>query len=410
MNCSIRTISAGVACAIALVTVARAQTVDSLRVMTFNIWVGGTSLGQPLSRTVDVIRAAQADVVGIQEQGSSGPALATALGFHYHSLGGSTAILSRFPVVQSLGQGARLQLSPTQHAYVFDVHLTAYPYQPYDIRDGLITSEAEAITAARETRGDSVSSLLSGMAPALVSGAPVFLTGDFNEPSHLDWTQEAATAGLNFGRKVDWPASRAVASAGLWDAFRELRPNEVLDRGETWTPGSPAPNVDANEVHDRIDFVYYAGDDVVPTTALVLGYNADEPNTDIGIRPYPSDHRAVVAEFNIPACSMTGDLDGDCMFTAGDWSQFRSGQYADLTGLTGREAYALGDLNGDFRNDHADFVLFKTAFEAANGSGTFAELLRAVPEPSVLLGMSIACMCLLGGRCRLQGNGSRRRR
>jgi hypothetical protein len=245
------------------------------------------------------------------------------------------------------------------------------------------------------------------MAPVLASGVPVFLTGDFNEPSHLDWTAEAAAAGLNFGKQVDWPASRAVADAGLLDAFRQLRPDEVLDRGETWTPGSPAPIVDANEVHDRIDFVYYAGDDVVPTSALTFGYDANDPNTDIGIQPYPSDHRAVVAEFNIPSCSMTGDLNGDCLFTVGDWSQFRSGQHADLTGLTGSEAYALGDLNGDFRNDHADFVLFKTAFEAANGSGTFANLLHAVPEPSALIGVSVACVWLLGGRRRLAASRSR---
>ena len=291
---------AAMACTIVVTAAARAQSVDSLRVMTYNIWVGGTSMGQPLSRTVGVIQAAQADVVGIQEQGSSGPALATALGFHYHNIGGSTAILSRYPIAQGESQGAKLQLSPTQQAYIFDVHLAPYPYQPYDIRDGLLTTEAQAIAAAQATRGSSVTSLLSGMAPALASGAPVFLTGDFNEPSHLDWTQDAATAGLHFGRKVAWPASRAVRSAGLVDAFRELRPDEVADPGETWTPGNPAPHLDPGEVHDRIDFVYYSGVNVVPTTAFVLGYDANDPNTDIGIQPYPSDHRSVVVEFDIP--------------------------------------------------------------------------------------------------------------
>jgi endonuclease/exonuclease/phosphatase family metal-dependent hydrolase len=35
--------------------------------MTFNIWVGGDSGKQPLSQTLEVIRAAKADVVGLQE-------------------------------------------------------------------------------------------------------------------------------------------------------------------------------------------------------------------------------------------------------------------------------------------------------------------------------------------------------
>jgi hypothetical protein len=116
--------------------------------MTYNIWVGGTQNG-PLSRTVGVIEAAQADVVGIQEQGSNGQAIASALGFYYHNLGGSTAILCRYPVVQSLGQGVKLQLSPTLDAYIFNVHLTPYPYQPYDIRDELITTESQAIASAQ---------------------------------------------------------------------------------------------------------------------------------------------------------------------------------------------------------------------------------------------------------------------
>lgn len=358
--------------------------VDTLRVMTYNIWVGGT-LGCPtLSCTVGVIQAAGADVVGLQEQGSSGPALAAALGFQYYNLGGSTAILSRYPIVQGLGQGVRLQLSPSQEAFVFNVHFAPYPYQPYDIRDGLITTESQAIASAQATRGGSVSTLLNNMSTALASGSPVFLTGDFNEPSHLDWTQEAAAMGLNFGMKVNWPTSNSIVAAGLTDAFRELRPDEVLDRGETWTPGYPAPNVAANEVHDRIDMVYYAGFNVRPTSAQVLGFNINDGNTDIALQPYPSDHRAVVVEFEMPACFMLGDLNGDCMLTAADWGQFRNGQHTNMTGLSRSQAYERGDLNGDFQNNHADFKIFKAAYEAAHGAGSFANLLNQAPEPSAL--------------------------
>jgi endonuclease/exonuclease/phosphatase family metal-dependent hydrolase len=405
-NGRLRASSLAIACVLLVTAAARAQTVDSLRVMTYNIWVGGTSLGQPLSRTVGVIQAAQADVVGIQEQAGSGPALAAALGFHYHNIGGSTSILSRYPIVQGESQGAKLQLSPTQQAYIFDVHLAPYPYQPYDIRDGLLTTEAQAIAAAQATRGSSVTALLSGMGPALASGAPVFLTGDFNEPSHLDWTQDAATAGLHFGKKVAWPASRAVRNAGLVDAFRELRPDEIADRGETWTPGSPAPQIDPGEVHDRIDFVYYTGANVVANSALVLGYDANDPNTDIGIQPYPSDHRSVVVEFDIPRCSITGDLTGDCRINTSDWMQFRTGQHANLTGLPRSQAYAKGDLTGDFRNDHADFVLFKIAFETANGTGSFTTSIILVPEPATAL---LAICLAISGMISRKGSKAQRR-
>jgi endonuclease/exonuclease/phosphatase (EEP) superfamily protein YafD len=359
---------------------------ETLRVMSYNIWVGGANYG-PLSQTVGIIQAAQADVVGIQEQGSNGPALAAALGFNYLNLGGSTAILSRYPIVQSLSNGARLQLSPTMDAYIFDVHLTAFPYQPYDIRDGLITTEAQAIAAAQSTRGAAVNSLLNTMSAPIATGKPVFLVGDFNEPSHLDWTQEAANAGRHFGKKVAWPASTAVTNAGLTDAFRQLRPDEINDPANTWSPGYPAPNLDADEVHDRIDFVYYSGFNVTPTIAQTLGYISSDGSTDIATypNPYPSDHRAVVVEFDMPSCFLLGDLTGNCSIDATDWAQFRTGQFANMSGFTPSQAYAHGDLNGDYQNNHADFVLFKAAYESTHGAGSFANMLSSIPEPATAL-------------------------
>jgi endonuclease/exonuclease/phosphatase family metal-dependent hydrolase len=370
-----------------------AQSTTSLRVMSYNIWLGGANAG-PLSRTVGVIQTAQADIIGIQERGSNGQAIATALGYHYQSLGSSTAILSRFPIVETLAYGVKVQMSPLQEAYVFDVHLAPYPYQPYDIRDGLITTEAQAIASAQATRGGATTALLNNMSTSLSTGIPVFLTGDFNEPSHLDWTAEAAAAGKHFGMQVDWPTSSSVVSAGLSDAFRTLRPDEIADPGFTWTPGYPAPTVTPDEVQDRIDFVYYAGHGVVPTLAQTLGYNANDGSTDIALQPYPSDHRAVVVEFDVPGCFVQGDINGDCTLNVNDWTRFRSGQHLDMAGLTPSQAYALGDINGDFRNDHADFALFKAAFEATNGAGSFAEMLVAVPEPGCFAMLcAVICVC-----------------
>jgi endonuclease/exonuclease/phosphatase family metal-dependent hydrolase len=56
-------------CSLGLLSVGqlRAAGPETLRVMTFNIWVGGESGGQPLDQTAKVIQAAKADVVGVQE-------------------------------------------------------------------------------------------------------------------------------------------------------------------------------------------------------------------------------------------------------------------------------------------------------------------------------------------------------
>jgi hypothetical protein len=52
----------------------------------------------------------------------------------------------------------------------------------------------------------------------------------------------------------------------------------------------------------------------------------------------------------------------------------------------------MGDLNGDFLNNHADFVLFKSAYDSANGAGAFFAMLSAVPVPSAFLLLAFAVL------------------
>ena len=127
--------------------------------------------------------------------------------------------------------------------------------------------------------------------------------------------------------------------------------------------------------------VYFAGTNVMPTETQLLGFDADDGNTDIALDPYPSDHRAVVVEFAFPGCGVVGDVNSDCALNTADWVQFRGGQHTDMTGFTAAQAYAAGDLTGDLENNHADFVLFKDSYDAVYGEGSFARLLT-VPEPA----------------------------
>lgn len=280
---------------------------ETLRVMSFNLWHGGDAGKQPLAQTLAVIQAAKADIAGFQEtrgyaaegpRPDNGKKLADMLGWNYLDQGDGTGILSRYPIVTNTPRkwGVCVRLPSGREVWMFNAHLMHAPYQPYQLLGipyadaPFLHTASEAIEAARKARGAQVGRLLEELKPILASGAPVFLTGDFNEPSHLDWTPAAAVAGL-CPMAVEYPSTHAVVEAGMRDAFRTVYPNEVARPGRTWT-STTRPD-DPKDHHDRIDFVFYAGSGVAVKQCQVVGENP--AFADIVVQPYPSDHRSVVA-------------------------------------------------------------------------------------------------------------------
>jgi hypothetical protein len=131
----------------------------------------------------------------------------------------------------------------------------------------------------------------------LADNRPVFLTGDFNAPSHRDWTPAAHEARSDMAFPLEWPVSLTVEAAGFVDTFRAVHPDPVENPGITWTYGYPFPRLNADEVIDRIDFVYAANTGDVLDSEIVG--DPAMPNTDIAVSPYPSDHRAVVSTIRV---------------------------------------------------------------------------------------------------------------
>jgi hypothetical protein len=198
--------------------------------MSFNILYGGTHLGQPLEQTAAVIRLAQTDIVVACEQWGNAEPLADLLRFTCHIVVAppywqSVAVLSRYPIIETFANGVRLELDLQQSVCVFGVHLTSTPYQPYRVRDKAYTRKEEILDEARETREQELVVVLSEIRSLIEAGERVLLCGDFNEPSHLDWTLASAREGRHFGLEMAWPSSQRVTEIGMEDAYRAVFPD-----------------------------------------------------------------------------------------------------------------------------------------------------------------------------------------
>ncbi len=280
---------------------------NGLRVMTFNLWHGGDGVKLPRDTTIkyqlEAIRKAEADVVGLEEQTtnqsdnqSRAQVLADSLGWQCHVIDGSRAVISRYDIrpldSTKLSQAILLTL-PGGSEVIFGVmHLMYTPYEPYDIADRKLLSAEAAEASARETRLHQVQGMLDEI--AAYADYPTVLVGDYNEPSCLDWTAEAINQRgdtlLPFA--VNWPATALLIEKGFKDAYREVYPYVNERPGYTWT--SVEGLWRDPEIHDRIDLIYISNDKLTAKNVQIVG----EPSvlSDIVITPWPSDHRAVVAE------------------------------------------------------------------------------------------------------------------
>ena len=249
-----------------------------VRVMTYNACRGGTAQGQPLSQSAKLIELAKADIVGMQEIGDNIPKLAELLGWNHGS-----SFLTRYEIIdqtQGMGKrpwyGIKVKLPSGQHVYAFNAHLPNPPNQAYQLlglKGGYRTypkihTEEEAIAGAKKARGKYIDRLLKLVKSFVDTEDPIFVVGDFNEPSHLDWTEAAAKAG-HHPMKVAFPTSQRMVEAGFTDSYRTIHPDEVARPGLTWSPVHEPKHPDHHLM--RIDYVYFKGKGVEVTTQRLWG-------------------------------------------------------------------------------------------------------------------------------------------
>ena len=269
-----------------------------LDLLVYNIEYGG---GPETDR---VMREIDADVVGVLESYERLPKIAERTGYPYYNV--SLQLLSKYPILEPSGADGLYGLIEVRPGYVipfFNVHLDYVAWGPRLLKNG--KSVAEVVESENEVRTSALESPLGAAAELTDEGYPVFLTGDFNEPSSLDYTEETVGTRPGIDEPVPWPVSEELFELGFRDTYRDAHPDPVKEPGVTHRSG------------ERIDYVYAGGPSKTLDSKLVAESGA--PDAEIEFEPWTSDHFAVLSTFEVTPVAMPTMVSVDARLgTVGD--------------------------------------------------------------------------------------------
>ena len=270
-----------------------------LKVMEFNIEYGGEQVD--FQGVINAIEAGGASVVAIEEGYGNMSKVAEGLGWPYYDP--RMQIVSKYPLLAPEGDDGLftyVEVVPGRVVAIANVHLPSKRYGPFQI-DRNHADAKEVVAVEEAVRVPAVKAPLRAATGLASKGVPVFLTGDFNAPSHLDYTKAAVGIRKQVKFPIEWPVSVAVEEAGLVDSFRAVHPDPVADPGITWPASRPHvdgynPGPNGAEA-DRIDFIY-SGGPAKPVSSVIVGEEGAD-GVDISSSPWPTDHRATVSTFEV---------------------------------------------------------------------------------------------------------------
>lgn len=329
-------------CLLAFACMGCTKEIHELSVLHLNIWMEGTVVENGFEAVVNEVVRIDPDIVMFSEAGNKEgvlfvPRILEALrekGKIYYGQSSSldVALLSKYPILEQTENipqkdrvlRTRLDVEGKQ-VVAYTGHLDYTHYACYLPRgysgvtwkklEAPVTDKAEIEKANNESLRDESIQLVIEDAKNLHADF-VILGGDFNEPSHLDWTEETKELWDHNGTVVHWDCSTLLYEAGFRDAYRVKHPNPITHPGFTFPSDNPdmaverltwAPEADER---DRIDFIYYIPADgwsvedaivVGPRSSIVRSQRVDENSQDSFSIPtgvWPTDHKGVLIKFS----------------------------------------------------------------------------------------------------------------
>lgn len=326
-----------------------AKRTDEFTVLQWNIWQEGTMVKGGYDAIVDEIVRLQPDFVTLSEVRNYKNTNFTLRltndlqkrGLQYYSFYSyDTGLLSRYPITDSLtvfpcegdhGSIYRLLCEAKGHRFaVYTAHLDYQNDAYYDVRgySGVDWTEIPIPTSAEEVlrrsdislRDDAIALFIKQAEKDEKAGYNIILGGDFNEPSHLDWTAETANLYDHNGLVIPWTVTTMLEKAGFSDAYRTYYPNIVKYPGFTYPSDNPdvevkrltwAPKADER---DRIDYLFLKGKGIKikdcrifgPEKSIAKSVRTPNPMKENFITPlgiWPTDHKGVWMKIVLPKAS-----------------------------------------------------------------------------------------------------------
>ncbi|WP_176012288.1 endonuclease/exonuclease/phosphatase family protein [Victivallis sp. Marseille-Q1083] len=312
-----------------------------VKVMQLNIWRSAMNIAESRQGIVDEIKRLKPEIVLLCEcavDGTISTQLAEMLageGLQYQvpKIQNDCQVLSVYPILeeQAISNHLKVVLDGDElgRLVVYSVHLNYKNYACYlprgydgnswqKLPDGPVdTVEPVSRMNLSSGRPDNMAWLIRDAQPALAAGELVILGGDFNEPSHLDWTTATADLFGHNGIAMPWQTTKCLAEAGWLDTYRYLYSDPVKYPGFTFPCNNPhvevkiltwAPEADER---DRIDYIFVAPSERVtvtqagligPETMIVKGQRDTETTADPILPPvsiWPTDHRGTYAVLTV---------------------------------------------------------------------------------------------------------------
>ncbi|WP_289201005.1 endonuclease/exonuclease/phosphatase family protein [Phocaeicola sartorii] len=272
----------------------------TLKLATQNLWGKSTSVVLDYFNRIDV------DVLCAQECSNLSESDIQAQGLYVHTHSnngqGKCSIISRYPFsgITPNKYGVYIDLGEGIVVLVMNCHGAFKPYGPYQLNGidygGYPATDNvdEVVRVNKEVRQGMVDKLLEDFNSSTTPF--VCLSGDFNEPSWLDWTEGALTAGLA-PYVVQWPTTRSLWEGGIkGDAYRTIHPDPVTHPGFTWTP-----RPSEKDTKDRLDLTLYTlSPRMEVKSCQVIGENTETSDIvlpDWGPFEEVFDHRGLRTEF-----------------------------------------------------------------------------------------------------------------